>query len=51
VTPLVFLLIAGILVTGVSESRQGKWSGFAVVVLAAVGIVGLTVGRAAGGLP
>lgn len=47
-TGLVVLLIAGIFITGASESRQGRWAGSATIVLAAAGIVGLTVVRAAG---
>lgn len=45
-TGLIVLLIAGVLVIGTSDSRQGKWAGFAIVGLSALAIVSITVTRA-----
>lgn len=42
-TGLIVLLVAGVLVIYSSESRQGKWAGFAMVALASLAIVSITV--------
>lgn len=43
-TALVFLIIGGVIVTGGSDSKAGKWAGAAMVVAASIGVALLATG-------